>query len=148
MESKIMIDIDYETKPVVSIRQKNTEDVRDRLVALFVQTAAPNGYCYDGYARVSRLQVEDDGIQRAEITPIHPMEMVKHFEMIRDNAKKFSTFEISAAPEEIKYNENPEMTYAEALEMVDVACVEKLPHDLYKKWKDIMFDLPQRSSQR
>jgi hypothetical protein len=41
--------------------------------------------------------------------------------------------------DEMRSNE-PEMIYAAALEMVDKVCSEKLPPEVYKKWRIEMFD--------
>src|ERR1700734_4116859 len=122
MESKIQIDVDYEMNPSITLKHKTTDDVRDRLVALFIQKAVPKDMSYEGFARVSRLHMDDDGTLLAEVIPIHPIDMPKWIDRIRENAAKFET---AVDQPQLERNENPEMDFAEALEMVDLACVTK-----------------------
>lgn len=84
-----MIDIDYENTPSIAISQRNTEDVRDRLVSLFINKAVPKDIFLDGFARISRLEVLDNGTVKAEIIPIHPLDMPKYIDHIQKNAAEF-----------------------------------------------------------
>lgn len=142
MESKIFIDISTNRQERILIQQKHTEDVRDKLLAMFLQTALPDGGSWkirDGYCRLSILG--DDQYFSAEIVPIHPTDAPGHIEIMSRNAE---TFQVSTsgpiAIGSVTKKEDPEMIYADALAMIDCACAEKLPERLYKQWKNIMFN--------
>lgn len=159
MESKILIDINYASRePQIVISQNDSDDPRDKLVSMFTGQAMPG--VRDGYCRIERYS-EGNGT-KVVITPVHPVDFIKHIPIIAKFAEENASCDTSGVPVELRkiidaeYHrlrdtdvpaklEEPEMVYAEALEMVDLACVEKLPHDLYKKWKDIMYDIPKKS---
>jgi hypothetical protein len=127
MESKISIDVDYEMNPAITIKFKSTEDVRDRLVGLFLQKAIPKDVTFDGFARISRLNSLDDGTLLAEIIPIHPMDAPKHIDRIRENAGKFGIKSESVTPNDMK--------------RADDWLRDNLPHPLYKRWVDeVLYD--------
>lgn len=93
MESKIRIDIDEHRQERILIQLRHSEDVPDKLLAMLLQTAIPNGDSWrirDGYCRVSILSDEGNGVC-AEIVPIHPIDMPKHFGQISENAGNFAT---------------------------------------------------------
>jgi len=89
MLSTIKIDIDSHRREHVSIKSTPSDDPRDKLVGLFLQTATPSPITLDGYARVTKLEQTADGGWLAEIVPIHPVDMVDHIELIKENAAKF-----------------------------------------------------------
>lgn len=92
MESKIRIDIDEHRQERILIQLRHSEDVPDKLLAMFLQTALPNGGSWrirDGYCRVSLLS--NDASCVAEIVPIHPTDMPKHIEEINKNAENWAT---------------------------------------------------------
>jgi len=92
MESKIQIDIDMFRQERILIQLKHTDDLRDKLIAMFLQTAIPDGGSWrirDGYCRISLIS--DDGGSVAEITPIHPIDMPKHIEEIQRNCDNWRT---------------------------------------------------------
>lgn len=95
MESKIQVDINIHREPNIRVKWKNTEDVRDTLVNMFLHSAMPgfndsHAICVkDGYCRISVVSQEADGSLTAEIIPIHPREMPKHIPLIQENADKF-----------------------------------------------------------
>lgn len=93
MESKVLIDVNYQRQEHISIKWRPSEDVRDKLLAMFLQTACPEGLpentVIDGYCRVSILGKTGEGGIVAEIIPIHPIEMPKHIDLIEVNADKF-----------------------------------------------------------
>lgn len=98
MESKITIDIDIHRQEHINLRWSPTDDVRDKLLAMFLQTSVPGGYgegngptVLDGYCRLSVIGRNMDSGLTAEIIPIHPIDMPKHIKLIEENADKFKT---------------------------------------------------------
>jgi len=102
MQSKVLIDINQHRQEHVFIRFIPTEDPRDKLVGLFLQTACPAGLpannILDGFCRISLLEQHPDGGLSAEIIPIHPLEMPNYISMIKENADKFKTPKKSILP--------------------------------------------------
>lgn len=168
MESKIFIDINYASRdPQIVIHSKESDDPRDKLVSMLTGHSMPG--VRDGYCRIERYPgTAKEGVEIAVITPVHPVDLIKHIPQIAELAesnKAHDTSEVpgilrrvikseyerlligGVEPERADPIVDPELTYEAALEMVDHVCVEKLPPDVYKKWKDIMF-YPQKSSQR
>lgn len=98
MESKVLIDVNYHRQEHISIRWRPSDDVRDKLLAMFLQTACPEGMpentVLDGYCRVSILGKTGEGGLVAEIIPVHPIEMPKYIEQIKENAAKFKTADV------------------------------------------------------
>lgn len=93
MESKIRIDIDEHRQERILIQLRHSDDVPDKLLAMLLQTAIPDGGGWrirDGYCRVSILSVEGNGVC-AEIVPIHPIDMPKHLGQISENAGNWAT---------------------------------------------------------
>lgn len=92
MLSKVLIDINVHRQEHISVRWANSDDPRDKLVAMFLQAACPEGLpentVLDGYCRISILGKTGEGGIVAEIVPIHPLEMPKHIDIIKDNADK------------------------------------------------------------
>lgn len=88
MLSTIKIDIDCHRQEHISIKWSPSDDPRDKLIAMFLQMAAPNDL--DGYARVTILGKNMDGGLSAEIAPIHPIDMPKHIPLIREAADKYT----------------------------------------------------------
>lgn len=121
MESKILIDITPMGKPFIYIDYKASDDLRDKVLGRFL-----------GEARAFDLDSKN------------PIKMELHV-LWYDQQTQRAQAMIEYSSEVTEKDTTPEMIYAEALEMVDAACVEKLPHDIYKKWKDIMFDIPKKS---
>ena len=88
MESKIQIDIDIHRQELIHIQCAATDDLRDKLLNMFLGTALPHEIL-DGYCRISLVGTKD-GIIHAEIVPIHPLDMVKHIDIIKENAEKIT----------------------------------------------------------
>lgn len=134
MESKIQIDIDINRQENIRIKWKNSEDVRDTLVNMFLHTSMPgfndsHEICIkDGYCRISLLSQEPDGSWSAEIVPIHPIEMQKHIYLIEENAGKFQT-----EGEKRKTK----------LYMIDEWAVNNLKPDLYNAFKNELMRIGQ-----
>lgn len=165
MESKIMIDINYASRsPQIVIRYKDSDDPRDKLVSMLTGEAMPG--VRDGYCRIERYPGPNEEI--AVITPIHPVEAIKHIPTIallaesngsidttqvsveyrriieseckRIRLKDYEKSEIAVDAEVPDPIVDLELTYAAALEMVNDASSEKLPADLHKKWHEAMLD--------
>lgn len=80
MESKILIDVSYSTRqPQILIQHKYSDDPRDKLVAMFTGEAMPG--VRDGYCRIERTHSNHD-IDHIQITPLDPIEAVKHIKAI------------------------------------------------------------------
>jgi hypothetical protein len=93
MESKIQIDIDLHRQERILVQLRHTDDLRDKLIAMFLQTAIPDGGSWrirDGYCRLSVISDEGNGAC-AEIVPIHPIDMPNHIEEIQRNADNWRT---------------------------------------------------------
>jgi hypothetical protein len=94
MLSKVLIDINCHRQEHISVRWNNSDDPRDKLVHMFLQTACPDGLpesaILDGYCRISILGKTSEGGIVAEIVPIHPLEMPKHIELIKENSGKIT----------------------------------------------------------
>lgn len=163
MESKIFIDINYASRdPQIVIHSKESDDPRDKLVSMLTGHSMPG--VSDGYCRIERYPGGKDGAEIAVITPINPAKLVQCIPMIVNAAENNAAIDTSGVSEtwrsivECEWNRirpkgekrdepivDPGLTMAAALEMVDHACVEKLPPGVYKIWKDNMFDYPQKS---
>lgn len=73
----MMIDINYASRdPQIVIRQKESEDPRDKLVSMFTGHSMPG--VRDGYCRIERYPDETNGEMKVVITPIHPIDMIGH----------------------------------------------------------------------
>ena len=82
MESKIFIDINYASRsPQIVIRQKDSEDPRDRLVGMLLGEAMPG--VADGFCHIERYS-EQPGTYVAIITPVGPVDMVKYIPQIAE----------------------------------------------------------------
>lgn len=80
MESKILIDVCYSTRqPQILIQSKQSDDPRDKLVSMFTGEAMPG--VRDGYCRIERTHSNHD-IDHIQITPLDPIEAVKHIKAI------------------------------------------------------------------
>lgn len=80
MESKILIDINYASRsPQILIKHKDSEDPRDKLISMFTGESMPG--VSDGYCRIERYP-KVDGEDSTVITPIHPVDMIKHLSAI------------------------------------------------------------------
>jgi hypothetical protein len=105
MESKIQIDIDIHRQESIRVKWKHSDDLRDTLVNMFLHTATPgfNGThaisVLDGYCRISFASKNEDGSYEAAIVPIHPIDMPKHIDLIRENAQKFNPSDESPVKE-------------------------------------------------
>ena len=97
MESKIFIDINYSTRsPQITIRQRDSEDTRDKLVAMLVGEAMPG--VSDGYCRIERYS-DQPGTSVAIITPVHPVDMIKHILTIAKLAHDNAAVDTSGVPD-------------------------------------------------
>lgn len=94
MESRISIDIDIDREERLLVNFAHSEDVRDKLLAMFLQHALPfesgkNQPIFDGYCRICFLERPTERSMMAEIRPIHPIDMLKHIPFIEETASKF-----------------------------------------------------------
>ena len=69
--------------PQVKIQYKSSDDPRDTLIAMLTGESMPG--VRDGYCRIERYPGEN-GFETAVITPIDPVEMVKHIPLIGEYA--------------------------------------------------------------
>lgn len=83
------IDISSQRQEHITLRYQWSEDPRDKLMAMFIYHAVPDGILNDGFARISVLGKNPDGSTLVEIVPIHPIDMPSHAEIIRANAEMF-----------------------------------------------------------
>lgn len=91
MESKVMVDIDiHHRQEYIKVNLNGRQDVRDKLLRQFLQTAIPDGLV-DGYCRISIVGNTQGDLINAEIVPVHPIDMQKHISIIQENASKFNT---------------------------------------------------------
>lgn len=91
MESKIQIDFTVHRQERILINFIPSDDLRDKLIGMFLQTATPHNQVCDGYCILSKLEGNKNGGFTAELLPIHPIDMVKHIDLIKQNADKFKT---------------------------------------------------------
>jgi hypothetical protein len=148
MESKIMIDINYASRePQIVISQNDSDDPRDKLVSMFTGQAMPG--VSDGYCRIERYP-EGNGT-KVVITPVHPVDMIKHIPTIAKFAEENAPSDVSAELRKIIEGEYARITVdkdgvpiagqiqREVLKKADDWAVLNLPHDLYKTWHTEMF---------
>jgi hypothetical protein len=130
MESKILIDLDMHRQERILIQYKfNEDDLRDKLLGMFLQTALPDGGSWkirDGYCRISILG--DDKYFVAEIVPLHPTHAPGHIEQIQKNIDAFMVG--TGATIEPGDADKKDISFA------DEWLKENLPHPLYKRWVD------------
>ncbi len=95
MESKVIINLNWQREVVIGVKHTLRDDVhepdqdlRDRLVHMFLNESAPLLMVRDGFAQV-RLVYDEKGTRLFEIKPIHPIEMPKFIPLIQENADKF-----------------------------------------------------------
>lgn len=97
MESKIFIDINYASRaPQIVIRQKDSEDPRDKLIAMLLGEGMPG--VSDGYCRIERYS-DQQGTCVAVITAISPIDMIKHIPTIAELAHKNAACDMSGVPD-------------------------------------------------
>ena len=146
MESKVMVNLNWHREVVIAIKhdipddvREPDQDVRDRMVHMFLNEAAPQLLVRDGFAQV-RLVYDDKGHRFFEIKPIHPIEMPKYIDLINENAGKFKT------SDEPQMDQLPVagQQQQQVLKKADDWAVQNLTHDLYKKWHEEMFGFPPR----
>lgn len=167
MESKIFIDINYSSRdPQIVIHSKESDDPRDKLVSMLTGHSMPG--VRDGYCRIERYPgPAKEGVDIAVITPVHPIELIKHIPEIARLALNNASCDTSKVPEtyrEIIEGEcrrlningvapaegptvlDPKVAEGikhEAIKKVDDWAVENLSPDVYKKWrKDIYGIIP------
>lgn len=69
MKSRITIDLDSDNRPVIQIVHINSEDVRDKMVARFLETFSGSPLC--------RFQFTAYPDNASSISTIHPIPFVK-----------------------------------------------------------------------
>ena len=90
MESKIQIDINAQRKEHLTVKYIPSEDLRDKLLGMFLNTAIPMGVgILDGYCRISVLEYTGS-LVTVQIIPMHPSDVPKHIPLIEENATKFN----------------------------------------------------------
>lgn len=144
-----MIDINYASRdPQIVIHQSDGDDPRDKLISMFTGEAMPG--VRDGYCRIERYPNDEKTGTVVVITPIHPVEMIKHIPLIIQYASENAASDTAAVPEtllaiiEAEHKrlkvENPEEIFAAALEMIDHVSSVKMPPELHKRWHSIMYN--------
>ena len=99
MESKILIDINYASRePQIVISQSDSDDPRDKLVSMFAGQAMPG--VRDGYCKIERY-AEGNGT-KIVITPVHPVDLIKHIPTIAKFAEENAASDTSSVPAELK----------------------------------------------
>lgn len=97
MESKIMIDINYASRdPQIVIHQKESDDPRDKLVSMLTGHAMPG--VRDGYCRIERYP----GTEMIVITPLHPVDAIKHIPTIAKFAEENAACDTSEVPARLR----------------------------------------------
>lgn len=100
MESKIFIDINYASRsPQIVIRQKDSEDPRDKITSMFINESMPG--VRDGYCRIERY-ADDPATYVAIITPVHPVDMINHIQTIAKFAHENAAVDTSKVPEQYR----------------------------------------------
>lgn len=141
MESKILIDINYASRePQVIIQHKESDDPRDKLIAMFAGQAMPG--VRDGYCRIERSHSAKD-TDFITITPLDPIEAVKHVKAIKRLALENACIDTAGVKEMIEKQELSEniLSEPELLKQLDDMCVQSLSPDAYQKWSEIMWTL-------
>lgn len=92
-----MIDINYASRdPQIVIRQKESDDPRDKLVSMFTGQSMPG--VRDGYCKIERF-AETNGETNVTITPVHPVDLIKHIPTIALLAESNGSIDTRAVPE-------------------------------------------------
>jgi hypothetical protein len=143
MESKILIDINYASRePQIVIHVKESDDPRDKLISMFTGQAMPG--VRDGYCRIERYPNQDMVV----ITPVHPVDLIKHIPTIAKFAEENAASDTSSVPDKLReiiageYDRLGGTTDTATLKKADDWAQLNLPHDLYKKWHQDMFGYP------
>lgn len=142
MESKILIDINYASRePQIVIQQGESDDPRDKLVSMFTGHAMPG--VREGYCRIERYP-EMHGT-KVVITPVHPVDLIKHIPTISKFAEENAACDTSGVPVELRkiieeeYRRLKGTDEPEPLKRADEWAVQNLSHDLYQQWKKEVF---------
>lgn len=97
MQSKIWIDINYLSRtPQIMVDYKESNDPRDKLISMLTGEAMPG--VRDGYCRIERY-TELNGETKVVITPIHPVDLIKHIPTIALLAESNAACDTSAVPD-------------------------------------------------
>lgn len=81
-----MIDINSASRnPQIVIRQKESDDPRDKLVSMFTGHSMPG--VRDGFCRIERYP-ESNGETVIVITPVHPIDMIREIPTIAELAEE------------------------------------------------------------
>lgn len=99
MESKVLIDIDIHRQEHIKLHVVPSDDVRDKLLVMFVETTMPcggekkllNGYCR--IRTVRRIDKDEKVSLLLEIVPVHPIDMLKCIPLVKENAALFGANE-------------------------------------------------------
>lgn len=74
MKSKIFIDVDHDNQPIIRIEHYHSDDVRDKLVAKFLETFAhASVYCRISHQETNMEQVTVHGLYPAKIVNVRPV---------------------------------------------------------------------------
>lgn len=88
-----MIDINYSSRePQIVIHQKESDDPRDKLISMFIGEAMPG--VRDGYCRIERYP----GTEMIVITPLHPVDAIRHIPAIANYAEENASCDTSQVP--------------------------------------------------
>jgi hypothetical protein len=83
MFSKIFIDLNTHKDVHIRLTRNDSDDVRDKMVAMFIQEAAP-AITTDGFCMIRSVDPENQKVY--EIVPIHPLDMPRFIGLIFENA--------------------------------------------------------------
>lgn len=101
MESKIMININYASRdPEVKILYKDSDDPRDVLVSMLTGHAMPG--VNDGYCRIERYAGNNEAAQTIIITPVNPVDMIKHIPIIAQYAHENAAVDTAKVSEQYR----------------------------------------------
>lgn len=126
MESKILIDINYSSRdPQILIQYKESEDPRDKLIAMLTGHAMPG--VQDGYCRIERSH-SHGGTDFIVITPLSPEDALKHIPSIKRFALESNVVDKATA---FKAWEG------QIVDSMNEMCMASLPPDLFNAWKQV-----------
>lgn len=84
MKSRISIDVDYDNQPVIKIEYAHSDDVRDKLVSMFMSTFEGNSM----YATFYFVGSQENG-KTALIRPVPPQLLRRNVEIMDEAASHY-----------------------------------------------------------
>lgn len=84
MKSRVSIDVDYDNQPIVRVEYVYSDDVRDKLVKLFLE-----GFAADSAWSKFQYLESGPGMKTAILRPIHPFNLKEEAKTMNLWAKQF-----------------------------------------------------------